>query len=122
MSSSSTPAPESEHPRVVVTAEEALSVPASALQPEKQQRLGSANEPAISIRAMVSMALGILGAPVVGILVGPIAIGLGLLALRQIDGPEKLRGRGLALSGIALGTIDTVLWVFLIIFYGNHLV
>ncbi|HKE32164.1 MAG TPA: DUF4190 domain-containing protein, partial [Candidatus Angelobacter sp.] len=50
---------------------------------------------------------------------GSFAIWLGILALRQIDGPEQLRGRGLALSGIALGAIDVILWLILILIYGH---
>lgn len=108
--------------RVVITAEEALAVPESALHPEKQLALAPPEEPAVSIRAVASMVLGILGAPLVGILVGWFAIWLGALALRQINGPEHLRGRGLALSGIALGAVDILLWTILIIVYGHTLV
>ena len=105
--------------RVVITAEEALTVPDSALmRPEKQLRVKPSAEPPVSANAMISMALGILGAPLVGILVGWFAIGFGALALHQIDGPQQLRGRGLAISGIALGAVDGVLWLVLIFIYG----
>lgn len=67
------------------------------------------------------MALGILGAPLVGILVGWFAVWFGILAMREIDGPEKLRGRGLAMCGIALGAVDIMLWIGLIIVYGHTL-
>lgn len=107
--------------RVVITAEEALAVPESALIQERQQRLKPTTEPELSVMAIISMILGIVGTLLVGILVGSFAIWFGILALRQIDGPEQLRGRGLALSGIALGAIDVILWLILILIYGRTL-
>src|SRR5215472_13326964 len=105
--------------RVVITPEEALAVPESALIKERQRRLEPTTEPGLSVRAIISMILGIVGTLLVGILVGSFAIWLGILALRQIDGPEQLLGRGLALSGIALGAIDVILWLILILIYGH---
>jgi len=107
--------------RVVITPEEALLVPESALQPEKQLRLAPSKETPISVRAIVSFVLGILGAPLVGVLTGWFAIWFGTLALRQIDGPERFRGRGLAMSGIALGVFDILLWLVLIMIYAHSL-
>lgn len=120
-SSSESQAPKREVARVVITPEEALTVPESALRPEKQQRLASSKDTPVSVRAVVSFVLGILGAPLVGVLVGWFAIWVGLLALRQINGPEQLRGRGLAMSGIALGVFDVLLWLVLIMVYAHSL-
>lgn len=96
-------------------------MPESALKPETQIRITPAREPGFSIRAIVSLTLGILGTPLVGILVGWFAIWVGILALRQIEGPEQLRGRGMALAGIALGVVDIVLWIVLLVVYGHAL-
>src|SRR5437016_7736357 len=106
--------PAMSHARIVITAEEALTVPESALmRPPNQLQVKPSAEPPLSFNAIASMALGILGAPLVGILVGWFAIGFGALALHQINGPEQLRGRGLAISGIALGAVDIILWTVL---------
>lgn len=107
--------------RLVITPEEALTVPDSALRVETQIRVTSAREPGFSNRAIVSLSLGILGTPLVGLLVGWFAIWFGILALRQMDGPEPLQGRGMALSGIVLGGLDIVLWIVLFVFYGHAL-
>jgi hypothetical protein len=120
-SEAQTPAMPRSTARIVITAEEALTVPDSALHPEKQQLVAPPKEPPVSVRAVASMVVGILGAPLIGILTGWFAIGLGALALRQINGPERLRGRGLALSGIALGAVDIIFWTILVVIYGRTL-
>ncbi|HEY6970825.1 MAG TPA: DUF4190 domain-containing protein [Candidatus Angelobacter sp.] len=105
----------------MITTEEAMSVPQSALQPPKELEVTPGKEPGLSVDAVISMALGIIGAPLIGILVGFFAIWFGIRALKEINGPKRLRGRGLALCGIALGACDIVLWLVLGFVYAHVL-
>ena len=98
-----------------------MSVPQSALQPPKELEVTPGKEPGFSVDAVISMALGIIGAPLIGILVGFFAIWFGILALKEINGPKRLRGRGLALCGIALGAFDILLWLVLLLVYAHAL-
>jgi hypothetical protein len=70
---------------------------------------------------IVSLTFGIVGLPLVGILVGWFAIWFGATALRQIEASQRLQGRTLALAGIALGVVDVVLWTLLVVVYGHSL-
>jgi S1-C subfamily serine protease len=61
--------------------------------------------------AVGALVLGLLGLPLVGFLLGPLAIGCGVLALSAINGRSGLTGTGLAVAGLALGSLDTVGWL-----------
>jgi ubiquitin-protein ligase len=109
-------------PRLVITAEEALRVPQSALLgPDARLQISPATAPPISGKAIASLAFGILGLPVVGLLVGWFAVWFGIMAIRQIDRTERLRGRGMAIVGMTLGIASIVLWVILVAAYGPSL-
>lgn len=64
----------------------------------------------VSQLAVASFVLGLLGLPLVGLLLGPVAICCGLLALGAMRGREALRGFGLAVAGTALGVVALVAW------------
>ena len=66
--------------------------------------------PALSHLAVASLALAVVGVPLVGCLLGPIAIFCGALALARIQPPEQ-RGTGLAIAGIVLGAVEFVGWI-----------
>ena len=66
-----------------------------------------------SRNAKISFVFGLL-AFVTGLIGGVIAIIFGLMALREIDRTQgEIRGRGLAIAGIALGGVGTVLSILL---------
>jgi hypothetical protein len=67
------------------------------------------------------LAFGILGLPVVGLLVGWFAVWFGIMAIRQIDRTERLRGRGMAVVGMTLGIAGIIFWVILVAVYGPSL-
>lgn len=63
--------------------------------------------------AVPSLVLGIVG--VFCAITGPVSLGLGIAAIKQIDAePHRYRGRGLAIGGIVMGAIGT-LWMLLFI-------
>lgn len=62
--------------------------------------------------AIAAMVIGIVGIFFFSIILGPLAIVLAAFALR--NGNEK-SGRGMAIAGLVLGIIDTVLAVILLI-------
>lgn len=64
--------------------------------------------------AIASFVLGLLSifACWLGVLTGVIGLVLGFIGLRQTNAdPERVGGRGLAIAGIVLSGIATVLWV-----------
>ncbi|MBI2632750.1 DUF4190 domain-containing protein [Candidatus Pacearchaeota archaeon] len=66
--------------------------------------------------AITSLVLGLVAfIPLVGVLLGVLAIIFGILALRQIK-KEKLGGRGLSIAGIVLGVAGIL---FTILLYGS---
>lgn len=66
--------------------------------------------PKTSVQAIWSLVLGILSIPCLWILGSIPAIILGILALRNIDrSPDTLKGRGLAIAGIATGAAGVVM-------------
>ena len=70
-------------------------------------------------KATASMVCGIVGIVVFGIILGPIAIILGVLARREIESTGQ-RGRGMATAGIVLGIIAVVFFfIFLSILLNN---
>lgn len=61
--------------------------------------------------AVPALVLGIVG--VFCAITGPVGLGLGIAAIKQIDAePQQYAGRGLAIGGIATGAIGT-LWILL---------
>jgi hypothetical protein len=109
-------------PRIVITAEEAFRVPQSALVvPDAQLQIAPSREPAMSGKAIASLTFGILGLPVVGLLVGWFAVWFGIMAIRQIDHSGRLRGRNMAIVGMTLGIASIVFWVILVAAYGPSL-
>lgn len=64
---------------------------------------------------IASLIISIIGIFVAGIILGPIAIILGLVGRKKDD------SKGLATAGLIIGIIVTILWIILIIFLGFHL-
>lgn len=61
--------------------------------------------------AVASLVLALIGVPLVGFLLGPIAILCGAFAISSIHNRDDLRGLGLAVAGLALGVVDFVGWL-----------
>lgn len=88
-------------------------------------RGGRVGEPSTSLRprsalAITSFSLGVAGIPLLGILVGPVAILFGVAAL--IRDAERRRGMRFATAGIVLGAVGMALWSILIVRALPHLV
>ncbi|HET9451702.1 MAG TPA: trypsin-like peptidase domain-containing protein [Aggregicoccus sp.] len=77
--------------------------------PQAQAGSDSATAP-VSRLAVASLTLALVGVPLVGCLLGPIAIVCGALALSQLHGREDRRGSGLALAGLGVGVLTFVGW------------
>jgi S1-C subfamily serine protease len=60
--------------------------------------------------AVAALVLGILAFPLVGLLLGPVAIGCGVIALAALRDQPRLTGARLALAGIVLGSASMVAW------------
>ncbi len=60
--------------------------------------------------AVASVVLGILAFPLIGFLLGPVAIGCGVVALSAVQDQPRLRGARLAVAGILLGSLSIVAW------------
>lgn len=84
--------------------------PDALLAPSQQIRVTPIFESRGSGKAITSLVFGVLGIPLTGMLAGIPAIIFGGLALREMDRAERQRGCNLALSGIALGVFDILLW------------
>jgi ubiquitin-protein ligase len=103
---------------VVITWEEALGVPESALiVPSARIEIRPPEVSPVSGKAIASLVFGLVGLPIVGLLTGWFAVGFGISALRRIDGPPPLRGRSLATAGVALGIVDILVWIALSAIY-----
>jgi hypothetical protein len=102
--------------RIVITKEQLreVSPPARPLQVHIKP---SGESERTSGRAIASLAFGLIGIFLIGLLVGPFAIILGAMALNQIRNDEFLQGRNLAVSGIVIGIVDIFLWIGLLFFY-----
>jgi hypothetical protein len=73
--------------------------------------------------AIASMILGIFtitfGWCYLGVITGPIAIGLGIYALIQVKNhPEKFAGKPVAVAGIVMGALFLLIVAFLLLLYG----
>lgn len=64
------------------------------------------------MKAIISIACGIIGLCCCNLALGPIAIVLGILARNEIKGnPESYRGESLAIMGIVLGVMDILMGI-----------
>jgi len=69
-------------------------------------------------KATAAMVCGIVGLLLFGIILGPIAICLGVSAKSEINQkPRELQGSCQANAGITCGIVAIVLWIILIITY-----
>ena len=62
-------------------------------------------------KAIAALVCGILSLLIAGILLGAIAIGLGLVARKEIKQDPALGGDRMALAGVITGAIGAVVWV-----------
>jgi ABC-type phosphate transport system permease subunit len=66
-------------------------------------------------KAIGSLVCGILGLFVFGVILGAIAIGLGVSAQRSIRrDPLMKKGNGMATAGVVLGIIDVVIFLLFV--------
>ncbi|WP_182112808.1 DUF4190 domain-containing protein [Actinotalea sp. JY-7876] len=71
--------------------------------------------PPIDGMAITSLIVGVVGIlTCIGVFLGPVALGLGIAALNRIS-QRGTRGRGLAIGGITVGAVATVVVIILII-------
>jgi hypothetical protein len=69
-----------------------------------------------NVRALLAYYFGVFGLiPVVGLLLGPAALVLGILGLSYAKNNPRAKGAGHAITGIVLGVIDLYNWVILLI-------
>jgi len=106
--------------RVVITAQEAMVVPDSALRPPSQFEISPPAGQETSGKAVASLVFGIAGVPLLGVLVGWFAVLFGALAFRDINRNPRLRGRKMASCGIGLGAFGIVVWFVLLLVYGSY--
>lgn len=66
--------------------------------------------------AIASMVLGIIGLLILPIILGPLALILGLVAPRTPHG----RRQGMAIAGIVLGAIDIAIFVIILVTAANY--
>ncbi|AGC46689.1 S1C family peptidase [Myxococcus stipitatus DSM 14675] len=67
--------------------------------------------PRVDPLATGALVLALIGVPLMGCLLGPIAIVCGALALSRLHGREDVRGAGLALAGLVVGVVAFVGWM-----------
>ncbi|QSQ20736.1 trypsin-like peptidase domain-containing protein [Pyxidicoccus parkwayensis] len=105
-------APESE--RIRIDPEEvarAVPPPPPHLYASRQAVPRVEAPPRVDRLAVGALVLSLLGIPLVGCLMGPIAIICGALALSRLYGREDVRGSGMALAGLLLGAVEFVGWM-----------
>ena len=69
-------------------------------------------------KATASLVCGIIGILIFGIILGPLAIGLGVSAKNDIKNrPGELTGTGQADAGITCGAVAIVIWLVLLAMY-----
>jgi hypothetical protein len=62
------------------------------------------------------MVCGIVGLLVFGVVLGPLAIIMGAVAINNIkEKPQELQGLGMAKAGIICGIIAVVIWIVVLI-------
>lgn len=67
--------------------------------------------------AVASLVCAIIGYFFLGIVLGPIAIALAKGARRRIQENPELEGKGLAIAGLVIGIVDTVLWGLVVLYW-----
>jgi hypothetical protein len=73
---------------------------------------GAFGPPKTSGKAIASLVCGIVGLLCFGIILGPVALGLGLSAKKDIGASNgSVTGGGMATAGIVLGVLSIVAWV-----------
>ncbi|MCP3136269.1 trypsin-like peptidase domain-containing protein [Pyxidicoccus xibeiensis] len=77
----------------------------------RQAALREAGPPRVDRLAVGALVLALIGVPLVGCLLGPIAIVCGALALSRLYGREDVRGTGIALAGLLVGAFEFVGWM-----------
>jgi S1-C subfamily serine protease len=70
--------------------------------------------------AVSSLVLALIGVPLVGCLLGPIAILCATLAISAIHNRDDLRGMGMAMAGLALGIVEFVGWLIALAILLSH--
>lgn len=69
-----------------------------------------------SSKAVSSLVCGIVGILIFGIILGPIAIIVGMQAKSEInENPREIQGNCQATAGIIFGVVDIILWIILVI-------
>ncbi|MFE9674302.1 DUF4190 domain-containing protein [Streptomyces sp. NPDC006259] len=66
--------------------------------------------------AIASLCCGVIGLFILNIVLGPLAIIFGAIALRQA---AARNGAGMAKAGVVLGIVDVVLWIVLLAVAAN---
>jgi len=61
--------------------------------------------------AVSALVLSLIGIPIMGVVLGPIAALMALVALAQIAGNASFRGQGLAVAAVWVGVLETAAWV-----------
>ena len=78
-------------------------------------------KPKTSSMATASLTIGIVGILIFGIILGPLAIILGAIAIKRInEKPLELEGRAIAKAGIICGIIGIVVSIILIVVLANN--
>jgi hypothetical protein len=73
-----------------------------------------ASERRRSNKAVAALVCGILSLVVVGIILGFVALGLGIAARKDMEKDPSLEGKGLAVAGMVTGAIGAVLAIVLL--------
>jgi Domain of unknown function (DUF4190)/Prokaryotic RING finger family 1 len=102
---------------MVITAEElgrVTPIPVSASRPIGRPMVRAGPSlPVVNRLAIIAFITAIAGIPFFGLLAGPMAIGIAISALSQINRRSQ-NGKGLAIAALTLGVLDFVGWaVFL---------
>lgn len=83
-----------------------------------QPGYGYAPRPTTSTKAVLGLVFGIISILFcyVGVLIGPAAIVLSVMARKEIDAapPGAVEGRGMAIAGLVTGIIGTLIWATVI--------
>ena len=74
--------------------------------------------PTTSGKATASLICGIIGILIFGIILGPIAICLGVSARQEIrNSGGQIKGEGQATAGITCGVIAIIIWIIVVAMY-----
>jgi hypothetical protein len=65
--------------------------------------------------AVTALVCGIVGILLFNIVLGPLALIFGLVALSQINKSQgRQKGKGMAVTGVVLGPVDVVIWILVV--------